>query len=794
MPGCEPESIDIDIATGNFIGRGQDGKATSPKMNLAISYTMGSRTDAVKKRGVLIVKDPLNTQGENYSYKWEGDTLSWDRMSDLGYPTAITAIDGDGDSYRLGAPIHFVIENLIGLDYVTQEPPKHVDCLPNDPGDPNKCDVINVSALSDFNVAFRDSTDTTLTTNSTNTTDWSAGIGVEFGPPKTPDNVPAPKTTLDVKFNYDYDSSSKDWNSDYHSRTTSFTSRTEKDDFIAGSIQLLDIWRFPIIGYHTGDPNNPVGFQEITLPGPQFSFSGGGLDYSDWYQPTHQNRNLLSYPSVRTNPFPVDLGSFKIFERRGSVVVEKEVKDTMNQMVNYSFSGTAQTLDISWTDEAGAGSEKSYSHKLSASVELKTGFTIPLVGLGTEFTLNLHGSYSWGGNTTANSTNTESKGITINVPSGDMTKAYTFKPAVYVSSGEGQLKVAHAVDPLGSTAGKEWWSQQYGSKPDPALNLPNRFIWRNPSGDWTLNEDNNRMRMRGFFMRKKTPDRVSGEHNILGAPPHDGDTVELCATVYNFSLHQPTGFFDILFEYVPYNDNSGTEVGSRVSVGTVGTSLGAYDQGPTTQEVCVDWDTTGLSNTPYSYRFYVTVDPNDVVKNEIHEWKDAAGNKLTHGNNEGYWPWGSGIPVLKNQPQSGQALSKPSVSMPIGSLAIETPSGLKSKEPVRVFAYQEYRLRAHIVAKEDHPHHHYTIFFDGPPEDGKVIALKTNFGLIDGDNYVWADWTPQETGEHEIYVQFIEDADDEERGDAWDSLKVIIREEPISWRDEVIDRLMGAEE
>ena len=40
----------------------------------------------------------------------------------------------------------------------------------------------------------------------------------------------------------------------------------------------------------------------------------------------------------------------------------------------------------------------------------------------------------------------------------------------------------------------------------------------------------------------------------------------------------------------------------------------------------------------------------------------------------------------------------------------------------------------------------------------------------------------------------LEDLDDQTKGDAWDSLKVVVREKPLSWRDELIDRLMGVEE
>ena len=81
------------------------------------------------------------------------------------------------------------------------------------------------------------------------------------------------------------------------------------------------------------------------------------------------------------------------------------------------------------------------------------------------------------------------------------------------------------------------------------------------------------------------------------------------------------------------------------------------------KEVCVPWDTTGLGNKPYTYRFYVTVDPDDDVKNEIHEWKDSQGKQLTHGNNEGYWPWGSGIAIARKAAMEALQAGKPGVSL-----------------------------------------------------------------------------------------------------------------------------------
>jgi len=80
----------------------------------------------------------------------------------------------------------------------------------------------------------------------------------------------------------------------------------------------------------------------------------------------------------------------------------------------------------------------------------------------------------------------------------------------------------------------------------------------------------------------------------------------------------------------------------------VSTTLGPTDINPhicqsPMKEVAIEWDTTGLGGR--TMRIYVTVDPADTVADELHEWK-VAGERIPNGNNEGYWPWGTELPVL----------------------------------------------------------------------------------------------------------------------------------------------------
>jgi len=245
-----------------------------------------------------------------------------DNLTSPNIATAVVPFDRDGDTYLLGSPVHITIENLLGLDYVIQEPPKHVDYLPVNPDDPEdqwQWDVVSVGARPDFYVQLKDSKETTVSTKATDTTSWSIGASEEAGAKSTVTGGIGSlfKTQLSFgvqeKVGYDYEQHKSSYESEYHSREVSYTSQTNEDDHLEGRFQLMDIWRYRIYGY-ADDPAHPNGFWDIVMPGPKMTFSGGGRNNSDWYQPIHENRNILSYP-IFSDPnlsFPGDLGSFKL--------------------------------------------------------------------------------------------------------------------------------------------------------------------------------------------------------------------------------------------------------------------------------------------------------------------------------------------------------------------------------------------------------------------------------------------------------------------------------------------------
>ena len=297
---------------------------------------------------------------------------------------------------------------------------------------------------------------------------------------------------------------------------------------------------------------------------------------------------------------------------------------------------------------------------------------------------------------------------------------------------------------------------------------------------WTLNEDHDRMEMRGFLMRESTPDPFSGEYTPLAGPPKDGDVVRLCARVYNYALFSPANNFHVLFEYIPI-DQAADEIGSRVVIGKVSTNLAEIENSdsvhnPSMKEVCVNWDTTGLGQSQYTYRFYVTVDPDNEVKNELHEWKEADGTMCIHGNNEGYWPWGAGMPVLTPE-VPGKEPAPHDIFITKKSLCLLQNNKFTSGSAC-VQAGQKYKLRAQIHSTHDRSPFHYVVFSEGPPVEGNEFAVKMA-GIIKGDSYVWADWTPKEPGIKRLYVHIAEHLGDTRVGNNFDSLFVEVQDFPI---------------
>ena len=226
----------------------------------------------------------------------------------------------------------------------------------------------------------------------------------------------------------------------------------------------------------------------------------------------------------------------------------------------------------------------------------------------------------------------------------------------------------------------------------------------------------------------------------------------------------------------------------RVSRLIVGNNplLGYSYLGPHTdrhmKELCVDWDTTGLSDMPNSFRFYATVDPTNEVE-ELHEWKDDQGNIVIHGNNEGYWPWGGGIHVVKKEPVDAEASDYSSI--------VKVDWNGDPLGPMKATAGKEYLLQARIQAESDSTRFHSVVFTDGDPSEGNVISIR-RVSIVEGETLVTTRWTPDSTGEKTIYVHLVHSGEELSYEESTDQMEVVVysQEGPSTWREKVLYNMM----
>lgn len=844
------------LAVGNFVGHGVDpvnDPKSDPTMQAGLTYLVTTSDNLLDGTKVTqqsfiwsLTPPPFGSPNWGTLRVWE-KSLAANHGFD-GYDPFMVTEDYDGDSWRLGIPIHILIDSPPSLNSVIEEPPKHVDYLPIDPDDLGKgFDVVNISGYRPFKVQLKESVQQTIKTGVTNSFNWSVGGGPDisfdwqrnFGQKKDDPFNPfnQPKRRIDLhaaaKIDGHYQQTTKDINSTYGQQTVSWTNSTDTDDELDVSVQDTDIWRYPVYGFETSDPINPMTYYEITIPGLALAQQSAGTDY-DWYAPLHVNGNILSYPqnlSRRLPWVPADVGPFQVpklqcpppltscaDDQKIPVVDEdtgKPVMETktvlMNDQTMYTWDGNEHTQEIQFNATSETTHDKQFAKGFSASANVGIGISgstlVPIPGEEAakkrEFKADLTaaGGASWGGETVGSMQLSGSKGLTFAIPAiSSFThegRNYSFTTAVYASAEGGGLKVAHTIlDLIDPSMAADWWVKQYGRAPDPALNLPFRLREKPPDTAhanldwWELRTAANdlsdiRHQMRGFFMRNNYQDEATGNYELMSHNPVDGVTIRLCARVHNFSLGRATGDFDANFYYQKWDRSMAQSVGGLVPIGTAKVasldSLSTVD-GTTMREVCVPWDTTGLSQVSdheacvgsplhcavttgqscatsedcpladIGYRFWVKLDENDDVKGEIHELNDAQGNEAPGGNNAGRWPWAGAIMVSQPPPPSApEAPAEPHFVLAVGDLAIKTATGFLEGDAVQLTVGETYALRGHMVSDTPYSGNVWVAFFDGKPrEGGKLIALELGRGLRQGDNYAWANWTPDTPGEHEL--------------------------------------------
>lgn len=752
------------MAVGNFLSF-EKGK---PRMDLAISYRVESPHISANLK--------ILSCEENYELK-ETATLTlgemnFDQAHYLPQDVPLTATDKDGNSFCLGSPAVIYIPQLIKTRYIMYEPPKHIDYLPDDPNDLNgSWSVVNVSRKKDMYITFGQGEERTQGVSTIDTTSYDTGSSTTYDAKESVTfgtKINSLKLSSEQKFVFgnSYSSSTKDVNSQYKTINYSYQDSTNIDDQLGYEIKATNIWRYPCYGLKDGDR---FGFYEVVVPFTSPLQHSAGLSCADWYQPRHENGNILSYTynELGQKFQPEDLGTFSI---AGG---ETPVQDVLAQD-SRTIDGNQGTVNLNWSEQSGSEKTKSYTSRLTKSTDISIGATakVSIGWFSTEDSFTATFSSSENSSTSDSQvttiTNKTSKGITLQFPSDmDNDKAYHNDAAIYITK-DGTMKVAYAVDPLGSQLGTHWWKSYYWKYPDPALNLPTKYLWINQK--WEMNQDDTRKRMRGFYIHQKSP--RSEFDNLLGTTLVDGDKVTLTARVYNYALNENSGDFRVAFSRVDFDPATGKQGDQRTLIGYAeNVSLKPMEM----QNVSVEWDTTGLGGASpeqsKQYVIYVTVDPDHKITNDFHP-QIKNGEEFIGGNNEGYWPWNSGIAVFGKRTDSENALrtvkTKMDVSLHVHSLALQKTDGTLANESANIALGKVYSLRAHIVSTTHDPGYRHIHFY----ENDTLIASKLIFGLNQGDTYVWVDWIPSKKGKHVLSANVLEDHHDTMTNNNTDQLVV----------------------
>ena len=701
----------------------------------------------------------------------------------------LTAYDRSGDALILGPPVTMTVEQLKQPTLVAAQPPSHSDWLAGG--------FQNVSRSPGLSVAMGETTTSSFSNTTSHQSDQTYAVSQNFDIKTTlSEGVPfieKGEASLDVseKFQYTWNQKSSTLNSFSSQNTATVTQATGDDDIVNAEIQSFRIIRYPVLGAPTtGDvaqgsecDNGCAGYWEVTIPGAVTPMLAGGKEL-DFYQPSWQNGNVLSYPvEDDNNQVPItDQGSYTYQDVNNNT----QTAATPLMRKNFLLGGTNGTVGLDVTNSDGSATDDSSSKSwdvgvdVTANVKADVGFGPVAKGsVDTTLGAGFNASKAFTNSTTATTDNSHNSSFLLTYPTVPANQGYGAASTYYFSSG-GYPKVAFATNPTANAEAVGWW-QKYYLKPDPALNEPDATVeghWDGfdmPSISWNPLAD--RQEIRGMVARQPTN---TSSPTTSGAPyasaPQDGDPVVFDVPVHNYSLTALTSQVTVDYYAVPVDANGVDLVpGDTIHIGT--TSVGPIPPQGVVTASSPQWTAVAGSDDDWqNYRIVVILDRGNSI-DEVHEWAgDATGSDvcptssvqdgstlidpmtgaaetLTCGqNNQGF--------ILLNvapatPPSSTAPDPKAGVQLDGAGLVTDDPSDRKldkSSAIPKVALDRPITGLVHAKTNRDSADHQTVLVYDGDPSDGNLIAATTMRGVDDDKGgHAQFTWRPLTKGLHELH-------------------------------------------
>lgn len=484
--------------------------AQQPNPNLQLSdYSTDCSTNIEEQATVNIYDvDPANNFLITLHSQLGGSDLAG-ASPDPRYPTALVVAMGAGDrqsrSVALGAPEKATVTGHIQPDTVLALPPMHVDWIT--PAGGTTPQVLNVSVFpATFNTAysFQNGSSGSVTrggtTSYTTSTKETASEKVSYGVPGIA-SVSLKSTQAASQMHKN--TVSKQYNT-YSGQSFGFSTATIFDDTVAATVSQFNIYSYRVLGQCITAANAPAS--EGCPPGTKplyIQFSGpDNVNYIqaaqgrslEWYQPVEEPGNIFSYPANLTQ-LQADIGGGNGFQ-------------ALTPPNNIWDSQTNSSVTANWSqgnnNSVSSGSVSTHTFDASVSASAKVSFDGFGASVGLGFDYNQSASTSTMNQST--SSFSSSQGIKLNRgvgggPISDAVYDYQGQSVIYgqlapqgtvqndVSPGttvqtEGYIAAAHMADMLsqGSITSGNFWAQAYSAAPDIALNHPQRWLQKEPSG------------------------------------------------------------------------------------------------------------------------------------------------------------------------------------------------------------------------------------------------------------------------------------------------------------------------